>query len=143
VNDIFAAYNLDIDDLGEFYRKLNEKITFADGMVTSLGIIYWGRDDYIPALSGAIPQIKAEGIHRFSELQDALRTPGRLKKFAQQTGLSPQILRILQHDLDLWAAQSRAPGCPGTLSGAWIFGKIRRYRYQPSITTDFVWPDTT
>lgn len=102
MSDIFAAYDLDIDSLGEFYRKLNEKITFADGMTTSLGILYWGGEEHIPALISAVPQLKAAGPHRFSELWEAVRTPGRLKKFARQTGLSPQLLRILQHDIELW-----------------------------------------
>ncbi len=102
MSDVFDSYNLDIDELPEFYRKLNEKITFPDGMATSLGIIYWGREEHIAALEGAVPLLEAEGIRRFDELLEATRTPGRMSKFAQRTGISQDLLRILKHDIGLW-----------------------------------------
>ena len=99
---ILDSYDLNIDELIEFYRKLNEPITFPDGMVTSLGIIYWGREEHIASLESAIPRLKAEGIQRFSELLETIKTPGRMKKLAQCTGVSQEILRILKHDIELW-----------------------------------------
>lgn len=102
MRDILDSYDLDIDGFVEFYRKLNEPIAFPDGMVTSLGIVYWGRDEHIPSLASAIPRLKEEGIQRFRELLEAIRTPGRMKKFSQRTGLSQALLRVLKHDIELW-----------------------------------------
>jgi len=42
MNSILDSYDLRVDELPEFYCKLNEPVHFADGMVTSLGIVYWG-----------------------------------------------------------------------------------------------------
>jgi hypothetical protein len=102
MQDILEAYDLSVDNLIEAYQKLNEPIVFQDGMVTSLGIVYWGKEEHMPALRNAIPCLKAEGIHRFRALREAIRTPGRMKLLSQQTGISPDVLRILKHDLELW-----------------------------------------
>lgn len=102
MNEVLEAYNLEIDGLINFFRKVNEPITYPDGMVTSLGIVYWGRDEHFPSFEDVIPRLKAERMHRFGELLESIRTPGQMKKFAQRTGIPGDILRILKHDIELW-----------------------------------------
>jgi len=102
LNRILDSYDLRVDELPEFYRKLNEPIHFADGMVTSLGIVYWGKAEHTAELGSALPALKAAGIGRFRELLEAVRTPGRMQKFGQSTGISAGLLRVLKHDLSLW-----------------------------------------
>ena len=102
MSSILDAYDLSVDELSEFYRKLNEPIHFSDGMVTSLGIVYWGREEHAAELGSAIPVLKAADMHKFRELLAAIRTPGRLQKFAQSTGISAGLLRVLRHDIELW-----------------------------------------
>ena len=102
MSDLLESYDLSVDELVEFYRRLNKPITYPDGMVTSLGIIYWGRDEHFAALADSILCLKAEGIYKFSTLLESIKTPGRMKQFSKKTGISPAILRILKHDLELW-----------------------------------------
>jgi hypothetical protein len=71
-------------------------------MVTWLGIIYWGREEHLTEMEAAIPRLMDHGIGRFSDLYQATRTPGRLKKVSEQSAVPPGILRILSHDLALW-----------------------------------------
>ena len=99
---LLDSYDLSLDELPGFYRQLNEPVRFADGMVTSLGIVYWGRDQPTAELGSAIPAMQAAGIHRFRQLLEAVRTPGRRQKFAHSTGISPALLRVLKHDIELW-----------------------------------------
>lgn len=100
--NIFNAYDLPVDQLVDFYRKLNETIVYPDGMVTTLGIIYWGREKHLPELEQAVPRLKSAGISRFSELLEALRTQGKMRKYAQGSGISGDLLRVLKHDIELW-----------------------------------------
>jgi hypothetical protein len=102
MNNILEAYNLNLDQLTEFYRKLNAPIHFPDGMVTSLGIIYWGREEHAAALERAIPAFKAERLQKFDELLEAFRTPWRMQIFAQRKGIAEDLLQVLKHDIDLW-----------------------------------------
>jgi len=102
MSPIFDSYDLSVDELPEFYRKLNEPVHFADGMVTSLGIVYWGREEHAAQLGSALPALKTADIHKFRELLEAVRTPGRMQKFAQRTGISAGLLRVLKHDIQLW-----------------------------------------
>jgi hypothetical protein len=102
MNQILDAYDLNLEQLPEFYRKLNEPVHFPDGMVTSLGIIYWGKPEQTAALGSAIPAFKAERLQKFSELLEIVRTPWRLQICAQRTGIAPDLLRILKHDIELW-----------------------------------------
>lgn len=100
--NIANAYNLSVDQLPAFYQKLNKPIVYPDGMVTSLGIIYWGREKHLADLEDTIPCLKAKRIDRFSELLEAIQTPGKMKKMAQVTGISGGLLRVLKHDIELW-----------------------------------------
>jgi hypothetical protein len=102
MNNILEAYNLNLDQLTEFYRQLNAPVQYPDGMVTSLGIIYWGKGERIADLERAIPALKAEKIQKFDELLEAFRTSWRMRLFAQHTGLSEDLLLVLKHDIDLW-----------------------------------------
>jgi len=99
---LFDAYNLQVDSLVEFYRRLNETITYPDGMTTSLGIIYWGRDEHLAEIERAIPGLIENGMPRFSDVLQTTRTPARAKKLSTQTGIPEPILRILNHDIELW-----------------------------------------
>ncbi|MBN1921428.1 MAG: hypothetical protein JW892_09300, partial [Anaerolineae bacterium] len=102
MNAAFDAYNLPISSLVPFYKRLTRVITYADGMTTSLGIIYWGRVEYLDAIAAALPRLLETGAARFSDLHAALRTPARARKFAAQTGIPDSVLRILRHDIELW-----------------------------------------
>lgn len=99
---IFDAYDLPVDRLVELYQRLNQAITFPDGMTTSLGIIYWGRDEHLAEIRRAIPLLAENGILKSSDLLQATRTPSRSKKLSEQTGIPKEVLRILNHDIDLW-----------------------------------------
>jgi hypothetical protein len=99
---IYDAYDLPVDRLVEFYQRLNRAIAFPDGMITSLGIIYWGRDEHLPEIEKAIPRLVESGALRFSDLEQATRTPSRSRAFGERTGISKETLRILSHDIDLW-----------------------------------------
>lgn len=98
----FEAYDLPVARLVEFYRRLNAPVTYPDRMTTSLGIIYWGRDEHLEVIANAAPRLIESGITRFSQAVQALKTPARLKKLAKQSGVAEKILRILKHDLELW-----------------------------------------
>lgn len=99
---IFDAYDLPLDHLLGLYQRLNQVITYPDGMTTTLGILYWGRDQHLQLIADAIPKIIESGAKKLNDVLQAIRTPARAKKIAGQTGISPEILRILQHDLALW-----------------------------------------
>jgi hypothetical protein len=71
-------------------------------MTTSLGIIYWGRDEHLEAIKRAIPRLREHGTLRFKDIWQAIRTPARSKKLSEQTGISKEILRILKHDIERW-----------------------------------------
>ena len=78
MNALFDAYDLCLDELLRLYRRLNEPITYADGMVTSLGILYWGREEHYTQLGEAVVNFKAEGCYRLSDVLYLIRTPGRM-----------------------------------------------------------------
>ena len=99
---IYDAYDLPVDRLVEFYQRLNRAIAFPDGMITSLGIVYWGRDEHLPEIEKAIPRLVESGALRFSDLEQATRTPSRSRAFGERTGISKETLRILSHDIELW-----------------------------------------
>jgi hypothetical protein len=102
LNTAFEAYNLELSQLVQFYQKLNQPITYSDGMTTSLGIVYWGRDEHLPELELAIPIIREAGPNRFHDLLESIRTPTRAREFAETTGISTSLLRILKHDIAMW-----------------------------------------
>jgi hypothetical protein len=106
LNTVFEAYNLEVSHLVQFYQKLNRPITYPDGMTTSLGIVYWGRDKHLPEIEQAIPNIQEAGPHRFHDLLESIRTPTRARKFAETTGISASLLRILKHDIATWLPTS-------------------------------------
>jgi hypothetical protein len=118
---VFDAYNLRVDRLVEFYQRLNQVIDYPDGMTTSLGIIYWGRDEHLEEIERAIPRLTENGLPRFHDVLQAARTPARSKKLAEQTRIPEKILRILKHDVELWLPQpvplaqierlQNSPGC--------------------------------
>jgi len=99
---IFDAYDLPVDSMVEFYQRINKTITFPDGMTTSLGIIYWGRDEHLAEIRRALPILIENGARKFSDLLQATRTPSRSKKLSEQTGIPKETLRILSHDIELW-----------------------------------------
>ncbi|MBX2997600.1 MAG: hypothetical protein KF893_03745 [Caldilineaceae bacterium] len=103
---VFDAYDLHVERLVDFYRRINTVITYPDGMTTSLGIIYWGRDEHLEAIERAIPRLRDHGALRFKDIGQAISTPARARKLYEQTGISQEILRILKHDLELWLPQS-------------------------------------
>jgi hypothetical protein len=102
MSTIFEAYNYSTNNLVAFYQRINKEIAFSDGMITSLGIIYWGKPKHQAEMEKTIPVLREQGIDRFSELYTAIRTPTRARKFTEQTGISKDMLRILKHDLELW-----------------------------------------
>jgi hypothetical protein len=103
---ISKAYDLSVAQLMSFYQRLNRPITYPDGMTTTLGIIYWGRDEHLEAIESALPRLLECGLARFSTVLEAIRTPGGSKKLAGRTGISPAVLRILKHDLEMWLLQA-------------------------------------
>jgi hypothetical protein len=103
---IFDAYNLQVDGMVEFYQRLNKVIAYPDGMTTSLGIIYWGRDEHLAEIESAMPRFIENGLPRFNDVLQAIRTPARAKKLSEQAGIPEAILRILKHDIELWLPQS-------------------------------------
>ena len=105
MNNILEAYDLPIHDLLSFYHRLNTAIPYPDGMLITLDTLYWGREKHYPALTHAIPLLQQHAVEQFSQLHDAIRTPGKMKKFASQSGIASEILRILRHDLALWLPQ--------------------------------------
>jgi hypothetical protein len=100
--DIFKSYDYKIERLVGWYKKLNAVISYPDGMTTSLGIVYWGREGIYAELEKAVPRLKAEGLGTFSRLLEAVATPGRMQKASERTGVSPGLLKVLKHDLGLW-----------------------------------------
>lgn len=106
MNAIFTAYDLPVDNLVAFYQRLTQPIRYPDGMVTSLGIIYWGRDEHLAEIDAAIPRLLENGLARFSAVVQAVRTPAQARKLAERAGISPETLRILKHDLELWLLQT-------------------------------------
>ncbi len=98
----FDAYNLSTTGLVAFYERLNQPITYPDGMTTLLGIIYWGRSKHLEDIAQAVPRLLDSGAARFSHVLEALHTPARARKFAIQTGIPEPILRILKHDIEMW-----------------------------------------
>lgn len=103
---IFDAYDLQVDSTVEFYQRINKVITYPDGMTTSLGFIYWGRDEQLAEIERAIPRLKENGMPRFNDVLQAIRTPARSKKLSEQTGIPMEVLRILKHDIELWLPKS-------------------------------------
>jgi len=103
---IFDAYDLPVENLVAFYQRLNQPIRYPDGMVTSLGIIYWGRDEHLADIEAAIPRLVENGLACFSAVVQAVRTPTQVRKLAGQVGISPAVVRILKHDLELWLPQT-------------------------------------
>lgn len=88
MSEIYDSYNLPLAGLAAFYPKLNAEITYPDGMITSLGIIYWGKPEHTGRLENAVPVFLTKGIYRFSDLLEATRTPARMyerKSFSIQT----------------------------------------------------------
>ena len=102
MNAVLQAYDLPVEKLPEFYRRLNQPIIYPDGMVTSLGIIYWGREEHLAEIDRAIPKLVELGLTRFSAVLQAIRTPTSAKKLSERTGIPPAVLRILKHDIELW-----------------------------------------
>ena len=103
---IFEAYNLPVDRMAAFYQRLNQVITYPDGMTTSLGIIYWGKDEHLEDIQRAIPRLIENGLPRFHDVLLAIKTPKRSLQFSEQTGISKEILRILKHDFELWLPEA-------------------------------------
>ena len=103
---IFDAYDLHVDSMVEFYQRINKLITYPDGMTTSLGLIYWGRDEHLAEIERAIPRLIENGMPRFNDVLQAIRTPTRSKKLSEQAGIPKEILRILKHDIELWLPKS-------------------------------------
>lgn len=103
---IFDAYNLPVDRLGEFYQRINKVITYPDGMTTSLGIVYWGREKHLAEIERVIPVLLENNLSRFNDVLQATRTPRRSMLLSGQTGITKEILRILKHDIELWLPKS-------------------------------------
>jgi hypothetical protein len=103
---VFEAYDLPVEKLVAFYHRLNQPIRYPDGMVTSLGIIYWGCDEHMVDIEAAIPRLVENGLARFSGVVHAVRTPAQARKLAERAGISTAVLRILKHDLELWLPQA-------------------------------------
>lgn len=103
---IFEAYNLPVDRMAAFYHRLNQVITYPDGMTTSLGIIYWGKDEHLEDIQRAIPKLIENGMPRFHDVLLATKTPKRSLQFSEQSGFSKEIIRILKHDIGLWLPEA-------------------------------------
>jgi hypothetical protein len=105
MGDIFAAYDIGIEQLVEFYQRLNQPITYPDGMTTTLGIIYWGRDEHLAEIEKSIPKLVANGLTCFSAVLQAIKTPASANKLSERAGIPPAVLRILKHDIEMWLPQ--------------------------------------
>jgi hypothetical protein len=103
---VFEAYNYPVERIVEFYQRLNQVISYPDGMKTSLGILYWGRDEHLGEIEKAFPKLKDCNLLRFKDILEAVRTPRRSKLLSEQTGISMEILRILRHDFELWLPEA-------------------------------------
>ena len=110
MNDIYDAYNLPVDRLAQLYHRLNQAITYPDGMTTSLGIIYWGRDEHLAEIERSIPRLIENGLLRFEDVLKAIKTPAASKRLSEKAGIAGAILRILKHDIELWLPKAAALG---------------------------------
>lgn len=106
MREIFEGYDLKVDRLVEFYQRINKVITYPDGMTTSLGIIYWGRDEHLAEIERTIPKLQENGMPKFTDVLQVIRTPTGAKKLSTQAGIPNNILRILKHDIELWLPKS-------------------------------------
>jgi hypothetical protein len=103
---IFEAYNFPVNRMAAFYQRLSQVITYPDGMRTSLGIIYWGKDEHLEEIQQAIPRLIENGMPRFNDVLHAIKTPQRSLEFSEQTRIPKEILRILKHDFELWLPEA-------------------------------------
>jgi hypothetical protein len=103
---IFDVYNLPVDRMGEFYQLLNQVIAYPDGMTTSLGITYWGKDKHLGDIQRVMPRLIENGKPRFYDVFQAIKTPQRSLQLSEQTGISKEILRIIKHDFELWLPEA-------------------------------------
>jgi hypothetical protein len=103
---IFDAYNFQVSSLLEFYQRLNQPIEYPDGMTTTLGIIYWGRDEHLEKIENAIPRFKEYGLEKFNDVLNAAKTATRARKLSEQTSVPAAIIHILKHDIELWLPQA-------------------------------------
>ena len=102
MNPVFEAYDVKIGQIMGFYKRIIQPITYPDGMVTSLGIIYWVSEKNIAEIENALPRLKKAGLEKLSEIHQVIKTKVRAKKFTDQSGIPMKILRVLKHDIDLW-----------------------------------------
>jgi hypothetical protein len=102
MSSIYEAYDLPIDNLTGFYRRINKPVTYPDGMTLTLGVVYWGEEKHLEQIEKSIPRLLERGLSRFSEAYQAIRTPGRIKKVEEEAVISKGVLRILKHDFEQW-----------------------------------------
>lgn len=106
MNSLMEAYDLPVEGLVPFYQRLNQPIAYPDGMLISLGIIYWGRDEHLAAIEKSIPLLVENSLFRFTAVLKTIKTPAGAQKLAAKTGIPLAILRILKHDFELWLPQA-------------------------------------
>ncbi len=102
MTDIVRCYDLHLDQLADLYRRLYTEIVHEDGVVINLGSGYWGNEQLVLDNAALFAQLREMGVSRCSQLYELIRTPGRMKSVATNTGTSPQVLRCLWHDLEHW-----------------------------------------
>jgi hypothetical protein len=102
MSEIYRAYDFTLDRLPELYRRLNKVIKYPDGMTTSLGIIYWGREEHYPGIESALLLFINGGVERMSDLSNFIYTPSKVEKTSKDFGITKSLLRILAHDIKLW-----------------------------------------
>ena len=105
MSNILDAYNIEIRRLPGFYSDLNEEFEFEPGKTSSLGIVYWGKDDFLQGLPRLCSAIARSGVKDMLGLQRELRTPANMKKYGATHGISERALRVLAHDVKMWLPQ--------------------------------------
>ncbi len=103
---LFEAYNFPVCHLISFYKDINEIVHFPDGTSTYAGIIYWGKPEHYTMIEAAADLLTTRDFPRISDVYEAIRTPGRTKKFMEAMAISNKIVRILKHDIELWLPKS-------------------------------------
>ena len=102
---LLNAYNVEIKNLQEFYETLYNEIEYEPGKTTSLGVVYWGKSDFLPELPQVCSTIINSGITDIITLYNELRTPVKIKKYLSNYPLSEKAIRTLTHDIRLWLPQ--------------------------------------
>ena len=102
MNRIIEAYNIKTDKIPDLYKMLNNEIEYAEGLKTSLGIIFWGKYESFNEIKNTIPKLLRVNINDIATLYEKIKTKGKMKIFIEESSISDNILKVLKHDIELW-----------------------------------------